>query len=87
MNDELFHKFYNEFLPRIKVKVWVERSDTSATAYMQSKLWVRKEPIKIQEFGLSFTDEEILKDGLVWGRVMRATGARLEPNYTISLRS
>ena len=83
MNDELFHKFYNEFLPRIKVKVWVERSDTSATAYMQSKLWLRKEPIKIQEFGLSFTDEEILKDGLVWGRVMRATGAKLESNFTL----
>ena len=86
MNAELFHKFYNEFLPRIKVKVWVERTETSAIAYMQSNLWVRKEPIKIQEFGLSFTDEEILKDDLVWGRVMEATGARLESNYTISLR-
>ena len=83
MNDELLSKFYNQFLPRIHVKVWVERSDTSATAYMQSKLWVRKEPIKIQEFGLSFTDEEILKDGLVWGRVMEATGAKLETNFTL----
>ena len=83
MNDELFHKFYYQFLPRIHVKVWVERSDTSATAYMQSKLWARKEPIKIQEFGLSFTDEEILKDELVWGRVMKATGAKLETNFTL----
>lgn len=83
MNDELLHKFYNQFLPRLCVKVWVERTDTLATAYMQSKLWVRKEPIKIQEFGLSFTDEEILKDGLVWGRVMRATGAKMETNFTL----
>lgn len=83
MNDELLSKFYNQFLPRIHVKVWVERSDTSATAYMQSKLWVRKEPIKIQEFGLSFTDEEILADCLVWGRVMEATGAKLEANFTL----
>ena len=83
MNDELFHKFYYQFLPRIHVKVWVERSDTSATAFMQSKLWARKEPIKIQEFGLSFTDEEILKDELVWGRVMKATGAKLETNFTL----
>lgn len=83
MNDELFHKFYNLFLPSIKVKVWVERTETSAIAYMQSKLWVRKEPIKIQEFGLGFTDVEILKDGLVWGRVMEATGAKLETNFTL----
>ena len=83
MNDELLGKFYNQFLPRLHVKVWVERSDTSATAYMQSKLWVRKEPIKIQEFGLSFTDQEILKDVLVWGRVMGATGAKLEANFTL----
>ena len=83
MNDELLSKFYNQFLPRIHVKVWVERSDTSATAYMQSKLWVRKEPIKIQEFGLSFTDEEILADCLVWGRVMEATGAKIETNFTL----
>lgn len=83
MNDELLSKFYNQFLPRIHVKVWVERSDTSATAYMQSKLWVRKEPIKIQEFGLSFTDEEILADSLVWGRVMEATGAKMETNFTL----
>ena len=83
MNDELFHKFYNEFLPRIKVKVWVERTETSAIAYMQSKLWVRKEPIKIQEFSLEFTDYEILNDHLVWGRVMTATGAKLESNFTL----
>lgn len=87
MNATSFHKFYNEFLPRIKVKVWVERTETSAIAYMQSDLWVRKEPIKIQEFSLDFTDVEILKDELVWGRVMTATGAKLESNFTISLRS